>query len=504
MNKGDIRTRVLEQVDWQPDQSASFKDKIDQMINRAYNHLALEAPFLFFEEQCRVVTEPDASNGTSTGDLLGRHATDTRVLYRTVTDAHLADGTATTWKFDGTWDGRMVEIARTDGTVYRRRIREVLRNDDADPELHFLILEQPWDHGDVGSTVLKYRIFTPEYELPADIVELRSARIYGDTHYDLEVRNQYDMERYDYVDYQGIQQGRPTTLFRGRHHQIDAPMVPAQIELTDENTLSLAWQGPDNPGTFDYCFTYVWGKRDSELQAPNSHFEPKWESAPSPISTEVTATSASSVILTLPFIDQGLDDYYYQAGTTPGDVTTRPRAAGSGIRIRIYVRRHTNDNLDKIPHHPMNDGVFYLLDEIDGGATDGLVRYTHNGNTMPEYRRRLKEIHGYQTIRLHPMPDARYEVDCRVLRKPQKLINDQDAPRIHVEAVEALIQKTLGMVHLMEGASDLAIDSETRYQAMLLTLTKRYGLIPRVRPTKKIARVRRPYRDVRVRYTESS
>ena len=248
----------------------------------------------------------------------------------------------------------------------------------------------------------------------------------------------------------------------------------------------------------------MWGKRDSELQAPNSHFEPKWESAPSPISTEVTATSASSVILTLPFIDQGLDDYYYQAGTTPGDVTTRPRAAGSGIRIRIYVRRHTNDNLDKIPHHPMNDGVFYLLDEIDGGATDGLVRYTHNGNTMPEYRRRLKEIHGYQTIRLHPMPDARYEVDCRVLRKPQKLINDQDAPRIHVEAVEALIQKTLGMVHLMEGASDLAIDSETRYQAMLLTLTKRYGLIPRVRPTKKIARVRRPYRDVRVRYTESS
>jgi len=504
MNKGDIRTRVLEQVDWQPDQSTSFKDKIDQMINRAYNHLALEAPFLFFEDQCRIITEPDVTNGTSTGDLLARHATDTRLLYRVVTDAHLADGSATTWKFDGTWDGRMIEITRTDGTTYRRRIRELLRADDGDPEVHYIVLDQPWDLGDVLSAVLTYRIFTPEYELPADVVELRSARIYGDTHYDLEVRNQYDMERYDYVDYQGTQQGRPTALFRGRHHQIDAPMVPAQIKLTDENQTSLAWQGPDNPGTFDYCFTYVWGKRDSELQAPNSLFEPKWESAPSPISPEVTAGAATSILLTFPFIDQGLDDYYYQTGTTPSGVAKRPREQGSGIRIRIYVRRHTNDNIDKIPNHPMNDGVFYLLTEIDGGADDGLVQYTHNGNIMPEYRRRLSETHGYQTIRLHPMPDARYEIDCRSLRKPQKLINDQDAPRIHVEAVEVLIQKTLGMVHLMEGAADLATDSEARYQSMLQTLTKRYGMIPRSRLVKKIARVRRPYRDVRVRFTESS
>ena len=135
MNKGEIRTRVLEQVDWQPDQSTSFKDKIDQMINRAYNQLALEAPFLFFED---------------------------------------------------------------------------------------MVLDQPWDHGDVGSSnaVLKYRIYTPEYELPADTVELRAARVYGDTHYDLEVRNQYDMERYDYVDYQGQQSGRPTSLFRGKHPQM--------------------------------------------------------------------------------------------------------------------------------------------------------------------------------------------------------------------------------------------------------------------------------------------
>mgnify|MGYP003651646443 FL=1 len=308
------------------------------------------------------------------------------------------------------------------------------------------------------------------------------------------------MERYDYVDYQGEQTGRPTSVFRGPHRQIDAPMVPPIVETTDENDVSLSWAGPDNPGTFDYCITYVWGNRDSEEQSAAGFFEPKWESSPSPVTTRVSPTSTNSVVLTLPATDQGLDDYYYHTGSA---IALRGRYRGSGIRIRIYVRRHASENIGYIPNHPMNDGVFYLLTEVEPGATSGLVQYTHNGNIMPDYRRRLKEIHGYQTVRFHPMPDARYEIDCRVLRKPQRLVNDQDAPRVHVEAIEALVYKTLHMLHLMEGAADLAADAEARYQDMLKTLTKRYGMIPRNRPHKKIPRVQRPFREVRVRYTES-
>ena len=184
MNKGEIRTRVLEQVDWSPDQSTQFKDKVDNMVNRAYNHLALEAPFLFFEEECRVITQADTKNGTATTDRLYRSPTDDRLLIRSVADADVASGAAATWKFDGTWDGRMIEITREDGETYRRRIREVIRNDTGDPENHYIVIDQPWDHGDTasGNPVLTYRIFTPEYELPADVVELRSARIYNDTH----------------------------------------------------------------------------------------------------------------------------------------------------------------------------------------------------------------------------------------------------------------------------------------------------------------------------------
>jgi len=346
---------------------------------------------------------------------------------------------------------------------------------------------------------LKYRIFTPEYNLPADIIELRSARLFGPTHYQLAVRNQNDMERFDYIDYKGQYSGRPDTLFRGRHMQIDAPTVAAQFS-DDQGE---AWVGPDTEGTFEYCFTYVWGKRDKELQAPNGLYEPRWESSPSPITPKVT-TKGTTVTLQFPYIDQGFDDAYALSSGGTSLEKRSERFDDSAYKIRIYVRRTNSTNsTGKMPVHPMADGVFYLLDEIEGSAEDGKVEYVHKGQKMPEYRRRLKEVHGYQTVRFHPMPDARYEVDCRVLRKPQKLISDQDAPRIHVEAVGALVQKTIVFIHTMEGALDSAALAEQGYQSMLRTLTKRYGLLTRARPKKKIARARRPIRDTRVRYTES-
>ena len=527
MNKGEIRTRVLEQVDWQPDQSTAFKAKVDQMINRAYNLLALEAPFLFFEEDCRIITQPDASTGTHASDKLLRSITDNRVLQRYALKSKVTDGTIKRFAADGTWDGRMLEVTLATGETYRRRIREITSSEDASVEVggvtlayerQIITLETPWDYSTVsyvdwattetGLPDLSYRIFTPEYELPADVVELRSARLFGDNHYQLSVRNQNDMERYDYVDFQGEHNGRPSSLFRGKHWQIDAPMLPPTITRENENEAgasSKKWLGPDSKGTFEYCFTYVWGKRDKELQAPKGLYEPKWESAPSPVSTKMTHDGTDDGFkLTFPFIDQALDDYY-DNDNADATITSRALRKGeSGHKIRIYVRRTASEPNLYIPVHPMEDGVFYLLAEISGGAEHGDVTYYHQGHEMPEYRRRLKEVHGYQTIRFHPMPDARYEVDCRVLRKPQKLVNDQDAPRIHVEAAEALIQKTLSMLQVMEGLSDSAALTEQRYMSVLNTLTKRYGMIPGSRPKKKIARARRPIRETRVRYTETS
>jgi hypothetical protein len=525
-------------VDWNPDRSTSFLAKIDRMINRAYQHLSLEAPFLFFEDECRILTQQDKSNGTSSTDRLRPCTTaevgenDKLVLYReysgSTSPPPLPDGW-TEWKFDHTWDGRLIELERTSGEVLRRRAREFwtttiqVDNNQGGVKYvtrEFVSLDHEWPL--LTETGLKYRIFTPEYELPADVVELRSARFWNDVRDDISVVNQYDMERYEYTDFRGEEVGRPTMLFRGRHHQIDAPFKKPATKLMRGSDVAGhpvgMWTGPDNIGSFQYCYTYVWGKREKELKAPSAAgtgdagtfgFEPKWESAPSPVSnivhmnpTNSFGSSTSQVIkIDFPNID---DRLLFGQKMDAGTSVDRIRTGHSGYNIRIYVRRL---DLQMTPNTTGNaevtdgqkDSPFYFLDEING---DSIV-YLHKGQKIPDYYRRLKETHGYQTIRFHPMPDNFYEIDCRVLRRPQKLVVDTDAPRLHEEACEVLIQMACAYLYEMQGQMDAAAVAGEKATQFIKLLVKRYGAIPAMRPQKRMARVRSPYREVRVKFTEN-
>ena len=494
MNKGEIRRRVLEQVDWQPDQSASFKAKVDRLINRAYQTMCLEAPFLFFEEECRIITQPDVGNDSAdTNDVLGINPDDAYVLQR----RHPLTGSiSNTFKSDGTWDGRRIEVTDSSGKVYRRRIREIWQETETVVNDVYtfdrISIDVPGPNNtDTGMT---YRIFTDAYDLPADVVEVRSARIYSDYHYPLEVSTQYDMERYEYIDYKGNETGRPYRMFRGRHWQIDAPNRAPEADLYGEH--HVVWLGPEPTGKFDYCYTYTWGYREDELKAPSNFKEPLWESAPSPGSTAVThpASTSYGIKVTLPNVDQILN-FFREYDSATNTIKAPVRTKRSGLKKRLYVRRYSQ----AAPGDPVVEApeIFYLLAEVDGHVTT----YSHDGRDIPDYYRRLKEVHGYQSIRLWPMPDDTYEIDCRVLKRPQNLINDHDAPRIHEEAVDALIYKTLSYLYEVQGVIDNSQTATTRYLDLLQTLTKRYGQLDGSRPRKRPARVRPGQREVRVVYT---
>lgn len=533
MNLAAIRQRVLEQLDWNPDQSNMFLAKVDRMINRAYQHLSLEAPFLFFEDECRILTQQDVNNGTATTDRL-RPCTvaevgedDLMVLYREYTSVTgpgsptLPEG-FTEWRFDGTWDGRLIELERTNGTVVRRRAREFWRwvtqvdpnNDPTYLVRELVSIDHEWPL--LTEQNIKYRIFTPEYELPADVVELRSARFWNNVRDDISVVNQYDMERYEYTDYRGEEVGRPTMLFRGQHHQIDSPIEKPKVFMT---RTSDRWIGPDNAGSFQYCYTYVWGKREKDLKAPSNEtlrtgksgaygYEPKWESAPSPVSdiaSSIGEQGLSGFSMPIEIHFPNIDDrLLFGKKMDAGSPVDRIRTGHSGYNIRIYVRRLKDSGSPNPAGRPETvdaqaDSPFYLLDEIDGHE----LKYTHDGSKHPDYYRRLKEVHGYQTVRFHPMPDDFYEIDCRVLCRPQKLVVDTDVPRIHHEACEAIIQVALGYMYEMQGQMDAAALCGERASQFVQLLVKRYAAIPSMRPKKKMARVRSPYREVRVKFTEN-
>ena len=504
MNKGEIRRRVLEQVDWQPDQSAAFKAKVDRLINRAYQQLMLEAPFLFFETDVRVFTESDVSSITAkTADrvsIYGTGAGETTDRYVLVRGPYtLATAGLQTWAVDGTWDGRRIECTRANGKVISRVCREFWQEEvSAGVYKDYVTVNHPW----INETDedMEYRIYTPEYDLPPDVVELRSARLNESSPYDLEIINQNDAERLQYTDFRGEQTGKPDKLFRGRHWQIDAPTVAAEVKHV-YLIPGYTWEGPDPGGKFDYCFTYVWGKRNLAMDHPSDHAMPKWESAPSPISATIDHESGekgtgagSTVVLKLPNIDHELNFYKELSG---GAITTPKRSEKSGLRIRIYVRRYSVGGTGSVERIESPE-VFYLLAEVDGHATE----YVHDGSDIPDYYVRLKSVHGYQSIRFHPHPDDAYTLFCRVLQRPQPLVNDQDAPRIHEEAADVLIQRVLAFFYEMNGNAELSQISEARYNQALNTLTKRYGMITGARVRKKFPRVQRPYRDIRVTWRE--
>ena len=497
MNKGDIRTRVLEQVDWQPDQSTAFKAKVDRFINRAYQILSLEAPFLFFEDELKIVTAQDASQTTAvTTDRLNVNTTDKYVLERTYLTTTAS--TLTSWATDGTWDGRTIEVEKSDGTVVRRVIREIWTQISGPNTIDRISIDLPWDNA--SDTAMPYRIFTAEYYLPADLIELRSARLFSSTHYSLEVSTQYDMERYEYLDYRGDESGRPYRIFRGKHFQIDAPTLAPAVAI---NTAGTNWFGPDPGGKFDYCYTYVHGKRDTAVKNENDLYEPLWESSPSPISATITHTGAANarIALTLPNVDH-IANFYQEFDSGTSTVVDRPRKTHSGLRKRIYVRRYSSIVVSGMASTPVLESseIFFLLAEVDGDTE----AYFHDGTDVPVYQHRLKATHGYQSVRFWPMPDSRYEVDIRALRRPAPLVHDQDTPRLHPEAIDALIERILVLFYEAQGNPEMAGLANMRYDKLSGLMAKRYGNLNRLRPRKRAARVRRASRENRVVFTETS
>ena len=62
MNLAEIRDAMFAQADWSPEQSPEATKRITGFINRAYNQIAREAPYLFFEDTLKATTEPDVKS----------------------------------------------------------------------------------------------------------------------------------------------------------------------------------------------------------------------------------------------------------------------------------------------------------------------------------------------------------------------------------------------------------------------------------------------------------
>jgi len=488
VNLLDLRTRIFAELDWAPTQSPEAIVRFNGFINRAYVAMAQEVPFVFFEDTVRFATLPDfpAQGGLAAGaDTLRVNATDPWVLERTLPTATAG---ITDWNEDGYWDSRMVEVTAPDGRVHQHRIRDIWR-EDVGGVRQFMSLYRPWHN--VTDTAMDYRIYNQTYSLPDDVIEVRSLRLVEpNQNWPLDIIGEMDAEQYSFDDSPAnVPTGVPRSAFRRGHVNLPAPTSPPTLTIQDE--VANPWLGPEPAGQFSYVYTYVWGYRDDEIQnsgpsgsilASTSAFpEPRWESPPSPLSATITAANgvpgpgaSGSILVTLP--NFGFMQGFGRLGTT--------RYLHAGFRKRIYRRRHTVDTalysvgplatIDSGGTQIETPDAYYLIAEVE----DWVLSWQDDGLQSPDYHRRLRPVHGYQSIALHPRPDARYEIDCRCVRKPPLLEDDADAPHLHEEvAATLLLSRALVFAYESLGDPARAKLSMSRYDHELSEARKRYGTL---------------------------
>ena len=514
MNLGEMRAAIFAQADWGPKTSTEAKNRANEFINRAYNLLSLEAPFLFFEDELHFATQKDEVPTLAT-DLVDVQGGDPWVL-----SADLAPGTANAldWPTDRSWDGRWIELKDSNNTYHRHQIRTIWQ-EGSGANAYRMSLYTPYNgvtNSAVSTTGMQYRIYTPHYALPADVVAVNTMRLFQENEgFPLDIMGQMEAEQKRIADaHRNVASGKPRVAYRRKHWTMPSPTEePEQLPLpADRESAQFQWFGPEPGGTFQYVYTYCWGRRDDQHWRHNpglnkstvasrlawcnpsgtplplysiSHatqtdlynelsslgdrarFAPLWESSPSPASDVITAsTTGSGILLKFPDIEK-IQGYGYPSQAE--------RFRRSGWRIRIYRKRLSSTADSSFTGFDTMDvedsEVYYLMMEVPGWCTEII----DNGAITPDYGTRLKNVHGYQNVALYPRPDQRYEVDVRCVRRPDPLVNDQDAPRVHPEAVELILQRALTFLYEAQGNKGMSATSLARYDRNLMTLTKRYG-----------------------------
>ena len=579
MNLKEIRTSMFAQADYSPNSSPEATSRVNGFINRAYNQLALEAPFLFFESRVNLATEPDVTSkagkeavagdriqllGTNTGMGADKDPWTWQTTY-TNAQASTDEDLFTIWKTDRSWDGRMIEITTADGTKIRNQIRSIWRETDGITYRYAFTLVTPWDtntYGDGTATIdnfagFKYRIFTEAYPLPDDVIQLKSACFRDeDINYPLDVFGQEEAAQFQLKGPPSqVASGIPRVVYREKHVHMRGPSVPPVASLDTKGNDTVYWKGPEPGGSFEYKVTYSWGKRDVEFQLPglaltsgfaqpvqqkdtttypsssdtnranttDDRFRaPRFESPSSPASNTVELVPAGP---TTPAIKISLPNIAYALGylNASGSSLSRQSLNQSGVYIRIYRKRLTTnfdryDETDPVLAPRPATGLstsqldaaqdYFLLAELRADSVNGGVWYD-KGDVLPDYNCRLREIHGYQTMAFYPKPDKRYVVDIRAVVRPQPLIDEQDSPLLHAEAMSVLIEKAMALFYENLGQFQLSQLCTQKYREALLTLSKRYGDLrpPNTPVLRRMTRAQSSYRSNRYYrkwYTTSS
>lgn len=496
MNLADIREAIKSKTGY-PERGTTGTIRLNRLINHALRQVRGDMPEVLLREEYRFeLSKPISESTRANGTILGLHpsgaiAGETADPQTWVLGPFTAADTVLMGLFDpgatqGVYRGRWLDVER-DGKVWTLRVHDIyLKVTDSYPDNLYnwnIVVDKPWDN--TTDLAIPYKLYTYEYPYPGDVVRVRQVIIDPDGRRSTMRFSTLPESLASFKIQNGWKAtGTPQISARGDFFQLEPPHYTPEIELdtTPAGDPVGSYTGPTNyyawghsgtgttqteqptygvAGTFSYRVVHVWGRHWPLLNnvTEKRTFYPWYYSAPSPPTAQIsTGWGGPAVKLTTPDIE-----YVYGYGQD----STLPSYHRNGYEKWIYRARH---DIDKTTTNPAMSGSNYPEVEKDGvyylwKITEGDVTVTRDrGDQDPVERlETIRESHGHYHIRFDYLPNDINDVLMSVIRRPETLTYDTDAPRIPPEAMDALIHLTCSYIL---GERDGSADRVAMYRAL--------------------------------------
>lgn len=460
-------------------------DRLNHLVNLAQRQLWNDQPDVFMKQEIRILLQPAI---TGTLDIC---PTDLRV-------ARVSDGTNTTISdtpgFPEVFRARWIDITDSEGVVHTRRILTVGRSTtnqdwgDGAFTRDIIVMDRPYAS---AQDDLEFRIYTLDYPLPADVVDITA--VYrnpeGDGFDELTAVYPAELDRLRLGAWN--ESGLPEAYSDGDFFQLPPPhqaptAVALNVGLLDEQKWGYDDDGVEDDsfgaaGEFSYCYCLVWGRiksptRDMQSQSDATERElaPFYISAPSEPSDNVSTEWGEAEIVVGTQADGW--ERIRKVGLAPGGLGMLSDLAPlTGLEKWFFRARHSTnaENGPSIIAAPA-DGV-YRLWKITS-ASD--LSVTDKGDAdPPDFSFPLKEFTGHKSIRFDRTPSegSPVEILIRATVRPPLLSQDTDVLPLPPNAVEAVVNKVCHYLAERDGDLNKATYFSSLYEKQVNSLRESHG-----------------------------